>query len=291
MAAMGRVKRYVAELPKAVRPRERHHEPAFRLAVSPDTLASPLAAAWLGHATVLLRLGNQWILTDPVFSARIGIPVGPLTIGLGRELPTVDVHSLPRPDVVLLSHAHFDHLDKPSLRRLAHPDTRVITAAGTGRLVPRGFGQVDELAWGRELGAGSLTLRAIQPRHWGARMTVDSFRGYNSYVLDSLDKRVLFAGDTALTDCFRPLAEEPKRTDLAIFGIGAYDPWIHNHASPEQAWAMFVESGARRLMPMHHSTFKLSDEPRHEPIARLFAAAGTTQDVIVGHELATLWSE
>jgi hypothetical protein len=102
---MGRVKRYVAELPKAARHRERHHEPPFRLAVPPESLASPLAAAWLGHATVLLRLGGQWILTDPVFSARIGIPVGPLTIGLSRELPTVDIPTLPRPDIVLLSHA------------------------------------------------------------------------------------------------------------------------------------------------------------------------------------------
>lgn len=167
----------------------------------------------------------------------------------------------------------------------------MITAAGTARLVPRGFGQVDELGWDREFIANGLQLRAIQPRHWGARMTVDAHRGYNAYVLDSTDRRVLFAGDTALTERFRPLAKEPRPIDLAVFGIGAYDPWIHNHASPEQVWTMFRESGARHLLPMHHSTFKLSDEPREEPLTRLFAAAGTTASVIVGHELGRVWTD
>jgi L-ascorbate metabolism protein UlaG (beta-lactamase superfamily) len=291
VAALNRLRRYSVEVPRAIADRGVTPTGVVPVAVRPELNTAPLAAAWLGHASVLLRLGNQWVLTDPVFSARIGIPIGPLTIGLGRLQPPPDTASLPRPDVILLSHAHFDHLDKPSLRKLANQETRVITAAGTGRLVPRGFAQVDELGWDRELVVGGLTLRAMQPRHWGARISVDRHRGYNSYVIDSDLRRVLFAGDTALTDRFKVLASEPRKTDLAVFGIGAYDPWIHNHASPEQVWTMFNESGAKRLMPMHHSTFKLSDEPAHEPLTRLFAAAGTTREVIVGHELGSVWSE
>lgn len=286
--AVGRLRRYWSELPAALESRADLSQP---LSFSPPAAASEalLAASWLGHASVLIRVGGQWILTDPVFSHRIGIAVGPLTLGLGRLLPPPDPASLPRPDLILLSHAHFDHLDKPTLRALASPHTRVITAAGTGRLVPRGFAQVDELPWTRELTAGPLHLRAMQPRHWGARTAIDSHRGYNSYVIDAPQRRVLFAGDTAMSDCFAPLANEQKPIDLAIFGIGAYDPWIHNHASPEQAWEMYRQSGARHLMPMHHSTFKLSEEPREEPLQRLLRAAHNAQHLLVGIEPGTMW--
>ncbi len=288
-AALNRLRRYTKELPKALRQADSHDHPPLPLDLPHVVAERPLAASWLGHATVLLRLGGRWILTDPVFSARIGIPIGPVTLGLGRHAPAIDPATLPRPDLILISHAHFDHLDVPSLKRLIHPETRVVTASGTGRLIPRGFAEVDELGWDRELRVDGLTLRAMQPRHWGARVTIDRRRGYNSYLLDSDARRALFAGDTALTDRFKSLAEEPRRTDLAIFGIGAYDPWIHNHASPEQVWEMFNQSGARRLMPMHHSTFKLSDEPREEPLQRLLLAAGSTRELVVAHELGGLW--
>jgi len=289
--AVSRLRRYWQEIPHALRHRQGVSHPSGTLPFTPpeQVVEATLAASWLGHASVLIRIGNQWVLTDPVFSHRIGIPVGPLTIGLGRLSPPPDPSRLPRPDVILLSHAHFDHLDKPTLRRFAGPHTRVITAAGTGRLVPRGFAQVDELKWNQNLSLGDVQLRAMQPRHWGARTAIDSHRGYNSYVIDASDRRVLFAGDTAMSDCFAPLARESKPIDLAIFGIGAYDPWIHNHASPEQAWEMFRQSGGRRMMPMHHSTFKLSDEPREEPLQRLLRIAGERVDQLVGLELGSTW--
>jgi L-ascorbate metabolism protein UlaG (beta-lactamase superfamily) len=285
---MNRLRRYSAEIPAAFIARSETGL-APLLGNAPSDLRY-VSAAWLGHASILLRLGSRWILTDPVFSQRIGIPIGPVTIGLSRMLPSVAITDLPPIDLVLVSHAHFDHLDKPTLRRLATPGTRVITARGTGRLIPRGFGQVDELGWDKTIEAAGLTLRALRPRHWGARLTVDSHREYNSYVLDANQRRILFAGDTALTDRFASLANESKRIDLSIFGIGAYDPWIHNHASPEQVWSMFEQSGAKYLMPMHHSTFKLSDEPTQEPMQRLLAAAGGQSDRIVARDLGRLWT-
>jgi hypothetical protein len=285
---MNRLRRYSAEIPAAFIARSETGL-APLLGNAPSDLRY-VSAAWLGHASILLRLGSRWILTDPVFSQRIGIPIGPVTIGLSRMLPSVAITDLPPIDLVLVSHAHFDHLDKPTLRRLATPGTRVITARGTGRLIPRGFGQVDELGWDKTIEAAGLTLRALRPRHWGARLTVDSHREYNSYVLDANQRRILFAGDTALTDRFASLANESKRIDLSIFGIGAYDPWIHNHASPEQVWSMFEQSGAKYLMPMHHSTFKLSDEPTEEPMQRLLAAAGGQSDRIVARDLGRLWT-
>lgn len=246
----------------------------------------PLVASWLGHASVLLRIGGLWVLTDPVFSRRIGVKIGPVTFGVERQLPPVDPATLPPIDLVLISHAHFDHLDRPTLRRLITPRTRVLTAAKTSDLIPRGFDQVAELGWGEHIDINGLTIRALRPEHWGARTVWDRHRGYNSYVLETPHKRVLFAGDTAYCDAFDRL----HGVDLSIFGIGAYDPWIAKHANPEQVWQMASAAGSQRLLPMHHSTFELSDEPPDEPLKRLVAAAGQGRAQIVGSELGTLWA-
>ncbi len=254
----------------------------------------PLSAAWLGHASTLLRIADRWVLTDPVFSERIGVSLGALTLGVARQGPTFDPAHLPHIDLILLSHAHFDHLDKPTLRRLASPSTRVVTAANTKRLIPDGFGDVRELHWGQELRIGPLLLRALRPEHWGARTAWDTHRGYNAYVLEAdaarqHRARVLFAGDTAHSEVFQSLAQAGG-VDLSIFGIGAYDPWIAKHATPEQVWAMHTAAGGRHLLPMHHSTFELSDEPMDEPMRRLLAAAGQSESSIVARQLGEMWS-
>jgi len=254
----------------------------------------PLSAAWLGHASTLLRIADRWVLTDPVFSERIGVSVGPVTLGVARKGPMIDLAHLPHIDLILISHAHFDHLDKPTLRRLASPSTRVVTAANTRKLIPDGFGEVRELHWGQELRIGPLLLRALRPEHWGARTAWDKHRGYNAYVLEAdaarqHRSRVLFAGDTAHSNVFESLASAGG-TDLSIFGIGAYDPWIAKHATPEQVWAMHTSAGGRHLLPMHHSTFELSDEPMDEPMRRLIAAAGDAASSVVARQIGEIWS-
>jgi L-ascorbate metabolism protein UlaG (beta-lactamase superfamily) len=242
---------------------------------------------WLGHASTLLRVAGSTILTDPVLSSRIGVRVGSLTLGLDRlRPPPMDLHSLPPIDVVLLSHAHFDHLDRPTLQRLANPRTTVITAHRTTRLVPAGFGRVIELDWGQQFTIAGVTYAAIRPAHWGARRWLDATRGYNSYLIRGADRRVFFAGDTAFTTSFRDLGP----VDLAIMGIGAYDPWIHAHASPEEAWAMANAMRARCIMPVHHSTFELSDEHVDEPMERLLEVARHETDRVVAHEPGKLWT-
>lgn len=227
--------------------------------------------SWLGHCTVLLSIHGKTILTDPVLSHRIGLRLGPLTVGLGRmaDVPVLP-SNLPPIDIVLISHPHFDHLDRPTLRALTSRRTTVITARNTARLIPKGYGQVVEIDWGQDRTIEGVSFKALRPVHWGARAVWDRHRGYNSYLIDSPDRRVLFAGDTAHTGAFGGLGP----VDLAIFGIGAYDPWIHAHANPEQVWSMFHDVRGKLLLPVHHSTFRLSEEPRDEPMTRLLAAAG-----------------
>ncbi len=234
-----------------------------------------LHAAWLGHSTVLLKVAGKVILTDPIFSKRAGVRLGVCTVGIRRRVePALAMDALPRPDIIVLSHAHMDHFDIPSLRKLAGPRTTIVTAKNTSDLLRHGrYGRVRELGWDESARFGPVTCRAFEVNHWGARYGSDTWRGYNGYVIEADGYRVLFAGDTALTGRFRDLRES-RRFDLAIMPIGAYNPRIHLHCSPEQAWRMGNEAGAECFLPVHHQTFALGQEPVGEPIERLYEAAG-----------------
>jgi L-ascorbate metabolism protein UlaG (beta-lactamase superfamily) len=170
----------------------------------------------------------------------------------------------------------MDHFDIPSLRRLAHPSTHLVTAHGTSELLParRRYRDVREMKWGERARYGSLDVKAFEVKHWGARYGSDNWRGYNGYVVESGRYRVLFAGDTAQTDSFRALRCS-RPFDLAIMPIGAYNPRIYHHCCPEQAWAMGNDAGAEMFLPVHHRTFPLGQEPVDEPIERFYEAAGS----------------
>ncbi len=242
-----------------------------------------ITAAWLGHATVLLNFLGSWILTDPALERRIGLGRGRAKLGPKRLVePGLRPGELPPLDLVLLSHAHMDHTDLGTLRRLS-ADTPVVVQTGNRDLVRR-FRRVNELAWGEETEIHGLRIESTESRHWGARMITDTQRGYGGYLLQKQGRTVLFAGDTAYTDALTLLGQR-GRIDLAILPIGAYDPWIANHASPEQAWAMFKALGAEYVLPVHHSTFRLSREPVDEPIRRFLAAAGDERWRVVASEI------
>ncbi len=234
-----------------------------------------LHAAWLGHSTVLLKLDGFTVLTDPVFSARVGLSFGPMTLGIKRMVDVAaPLSTLPAIDLILLSHAHMDHFDLPSLRLLENSHTRVVTATRTSDLLrARRYAQVNELGWNERLQAGPARVTAFEVAHWGARMRSDVFRGYNGYLLEIGAYRIVFGGDTAYTDCFKQLRSS-TRVDLAIMPIGAYDPWIRVHCNPEQALVMANDAGAEFILPVHHQTFRLGREGQYEPIERLLAATG-----------------
>jgi L-ascorbate metabolism protein UlaG (beta-lactamase superfamily) len=250
-----------------------------------------LYAAWLGHSTVLLKIDGFTILTDPVFSSRIGINLGIGTLGPKRFVgPALAAGQLPKVDLILLSHAHMDHFDLPSLRRLESRRSTVVTAANTSDLlrVDR-YGGVRELRWGQKTAAGPLEIRAFRVNHWGARMRSDTHRGYNGYALESGRYRVLFGGDTADTGLFADV-RSAKPYHLAIMPVGAYNPWIHYHCTPEQAWRMAGEANSEFFLPVHHQTFPLSDEPPSEPIERVLTAAGNHPDRVAARRIGEEFS-
>jgi L-ascorbate metabolism protein UlaG (beta-lactamase superfamily) len=245
-----------------------------------------LHAAWLGHSTVLLKIDGVILITDPVFSEKVGIEIGPLTVGIKR-LVAAALHGqqLPAPDVVLVSHAHMDHLDRPSLRALYSPETSVVTAAKTGDLIRSSrFGAVHELNWGQQVEIAGVKIQAFEVNHWGARVRTDTYRGYNGYVIESGRYRVVFGGDTAYTHSFRQ-AKGARPTDVAIMPIGAYQPWIRYHCNPEQAWEMAQDCGAEYVLPVHHQTFQLGREAYREPIDRLVTAAGSRPQRVCLHDI------
>lgn len=276
-SSAGRYPRYLADLLRGRRAESQVHDhldQQWKQLLSGQGLQGAL---WLGHNSVFLAVDGLTILLDPVLGERIGVRIPGVTVGPARLLPRIAIDHLPTPDLILISHAHFDHLDVPTLKALAHPHTSLITAADTADLIPKGFASVQELEWGRSSRYKHLTITALRPNHWGARTMWDRHRSYNAYLIESPHARWLYAGDTAMTRNLHGLGD----VDLSIFGIGAYNPWIHAHANPEQVWEMSCANRSQRLLPVHHSTFQLSDEPLHEPMQRLLSAAGSDQDRIV----------
>jgi L-ascorbate metabolism protein UlaG (beta-lactamase superfamily) len=251
--------------------------------------ADDLTIAWLGHASVLIDFQGVTVLTDPAFFARIGLALPGVTLGPKRIVePALTPEALPPLDAVLISHAHLDSLDRPSLRRLAAAPLLVVPARARDLVDDLGFRRIVELGWGERVQVGDLTIEAVPVSHWGKRWPWSGWRGYNGYLLTRGARRVLFASDTAYTPALAQLGRERGIT-AAILGIGAYDPWIMNHADPEQGWRMFTESGACALVPVHWDTFRLGKEPLGEAMARLLAAAGRDADRVVIRRVGETW--
>ena len=263
--------------------------PAFARPTPAEWSDNRITAAWLGHATVLVNFFGIRILTDPVLFARIGIRLPGLTLGPKRlTASALTVRDLPKIDIVLLSHAHFDHFDMRTLHRF-DGSTTVITPGRTRDLLRwTRFRDVSELHWSEiksvTTSAGKIDIIAFRVEHWGARKRRDTYRGYNGYVLERNNRRILFGGDTALSDLFAELRASGP-IDLAIMPIGAYNPWIHSHCTPEQAVQMANEAGAHFIMPIHHQTFRLSSEDFREPIERFQAALHETPERIALREI------
>ncbi len=251
-----------------------------------------VTATWIGHATVLINFRGVTILTDPVLGKRIAPPeLFGKNFGIRRITePAVRPEDLPQIDLVLLSHAHYDHWDRATLKRFKRP-TRAIIPPATRDLLPGGsFGEVSELPWGETVRVKGLTITAVPAEHWGQRGRDPTPRGYSGYLIEGGGTRIFFAGDSAFgkqwpaTQWRKNLGD--RDVDLCLLPIG--DSYYHgNHMSPEEAWRLFRLLGGRQLMPIHWRTFIQSPpdkEPTFSPIERLRAAAGGEQRLIVGAE-------
>ncbi len=240
-----------------------------------------ITLAWLGHASVLIDFYGFRILTDPTFFSRIGVDAWVGTIGPLRLVQcALAPEDVPEIDLLLVTHAHFDHLDTPSIAAVPGRPAVVMAHATADLLPQRDWASVSELRWDEatrvRTARGDAQVRAIEVRHWGARVRRDTWRGYGGFVIEREGRRLLIGGDTADT----PRFADHRRYgpyEAAVMPIGAYDPWITNHCTPEQAVRMADAAGARFFVPIHHQSFSLSREPLLEPIERAEAALAQEQ--------------
>lgn len=249
-----------------------------------------LTIATLGHASVLMNYFGVRVISDPSLYDRVGLSFDSvLTIGPHRFTePPLRASDLQTVDVILVTHAHMDHLDIPSLKAMPK-NAAVITCENCASLIaPLGFSDVRELRWGESTEVHGLKVTAMGAKHWGKRWPWGPAYGFNSFVLEKNGARLLLACDSAYTDIFAALASNPP--EVAVLSCGAYDPWIWNHANPEQVWEMFQQIHARFLVPIHWGTFRLSKEPMDEPMKRLTAAAGDQADRIILRRIGGTWT-
>lgn len=256
--------------------RESHERPMTGTSRPVELVANnELGLTFIGHSSFLLQIDGRKVLIDPVFSKRL--------ILLRRQRhPGVLVEKLPPIDLVLLTHAHMDHLDLTSLRRIVRA-TRRLTGRAPEVVVPRGvedlveslgFSHIHQLEWWEETKVQGLKVTMTPCKHWGARMFRDMHRGYGGYVVEGGGQSVYHSGDTAYFDGFREIGRR-LNPNVALLPIGAYFPDSYRsvHTSPEEALRAFVELGAEQMVPMHYGTFRLGREPMDEPLKRLEAEA------------------
>jgi len=241
------------------------------------TLAKPgeLGVTFIGHSSFLIQIGGQTVLVDPVFARW-------LVVLRRLRRPGVPIGGLPPIDAVLLSHAHMDHLNRPSLRKVVEHTRRLTGKApiaivpwGVGNLIQDlGFSRIVSLEWWQSTMLGGVDVTLTPAKHWGARLFNDTYRGFGGYVLRSGGHSIYHSGDTAY---FGGFAEIGRRfsPQIALLPIGAYNPdnFRSVHTSPEDALQGFLDLRARIMVPMHFGTFRLSAEPVAEPLPRLLAAA------------------
>jgi len=235
--------------------------------------SNQLRVTLINHATVLLQQGGINILTDPMWSERAS-PfswIGPRR----RRLPGVRWEDLPRIDIALLSHNHYDHLDAATLRRLgSRGESQFVVPIGLARWFrSRNVGPVHELDWGDSLPIRGITIHCVPAMHFSARGLFDRNRTlWCGYVIEAADRMIYFAGDTGFGGHFAQIRERFGAPRLALLPIGAYEPrWFMGpvHMDPGEAIRAHEILGAQTSIAIHHGTFQLADESLEAPRQQL----------------------
>jgi L-ascorbate metabolism protein UlaG (beta-lactamase superfamily) len=230
-----------------------------------------LAVTFIGHSSFFVQIGGKNVVIDPNFARWLFV--------LKRlRNPGLRIADLPPIDAVLVTHAHFDHLHRPSLRAIARatrqrgcrPPVIIVPKNVRDLVFDLGFEKVVELDWWDHSKLGGLNITHVPANHWGARVIRDMHRGFGGFVLSSGVHSLYHSGDTAYFDGFHEIGKR-LRPEVALLPIGAYNPPSFRavHTSPEDAVQAFRDLSARWMIPMHYGTFKLSHEPMEEPVQRL----------------------
>ena len=239
-----------------------------------------LRFAWLGHAGVLLEMNGRRLLIDPVFSERASIFQW---AGPRRFQPSpLQAGNLPAVDAVLISHDHYDHLDRATIRALVGKTTGFHVPLGVASIledwnIPKT--KIHEYAWWDERTVHGITITAVPARHFSGRGLFNRFGTlWCGWSVSDSSNRIYHSGDTGMTAAFREIGVMNGPFDLTFIKIGAYDrSWPDIHLDPEQAVAALADLRGQALVPIHWGVFDLGLHSWYEPIERLVKAAGKAQ--------------
>jgi len=230
--------------------------------------------AWIGHATFLIKLGDTTIITDPLFSNN----TGPLIFGPKRYVdPAIKLRDIPKIDLFLLTHNHYDHLDMSTIRNFPYKKTKVVTPLKLSKYF-KNYNDVNELDWYEEINVNNdLKITLLPAVHWSKRSLFDTNKTlWGNYLIQYKDKKILFACDTGVGSIYKDLGEKYGPIDLTFINIGAYnfypmmpikDKSIY-HTNPEQALSVAKNLKSKKVIGMHWGTVVLSLEPIMEPPVR-----------------------
>lgn len=250
-----------------------------------DWQDNELNISWIGHSTILIKLFDKIILTDPVLFDRVGLYFFGSSIGPARLTPpALSIDEIPKPDLILLSHAHMDHTDYPTLKEITNrfPNQIDVVVAHLNADVTEDlkWKSMKILDWNESAEIKGIRIKALEVEHFGWRFPweKDRSRGYfkdgrsyNAYLIEYSGKKILFGGDTRNTNKLDDLKNE--NIDVALMPIGAYNPWRRAHCNPEEALQMAERMNAKFIIPMHCKTFQQGQEPFNEPISWLKKSA------------------
>ncbi len=231
---------------------------------------------WIGHATFLMQLNNKRILIDPFFS----VSAGPLKcLGPKRFLPpALKIDELPSIDYIYITHNHYDHLDRPFLKRIAQTNSpKIFVPAGLYKKIRKwGFKNIVETHWHQSYEEHGIKLTALPAYHYSRRSLFDYKKTWwCSYSIATSQLKLFHSGDTGYGKVFKEIGEQYGPFDYAMLGIGAYQPpeiMKAVHTNPEEAAQIAADINAKIILPMHWGSIVLSPEPLTEPMTRLAAA-------------------
>jgi len=236
---------------------------------------------WIGHAGFFVQFAKHSVVIDPNWAQWHGIV-------RRQRNPGLHLHEVPLVDLVLVSHAHFDHMHKRSLKTLQSKDGIVVPKGSRSLVRSLDFKNVFEMNVWDELEFDDMTVIHTPSHHWGARFIHDSHRDYGGYIIRAGGKSIFHCGDSAYFEGFKEIGKR-EHIDIALMPIGAYDaPSGRNvHMNPEEAVQAFADLAAEFMLPMHYATFPLGNEHPEEPVERLLAEAdrlGLSDRIIIPSE-------
>jgi N-acyl-phosphatidylethanolamine-hydrolysing phospholipase D len=228
---------------------------------------------WIGHATYLIKLGDTTIITDPVFSKN----AGPLIFGPKRFTePALSLNEIPKTNLFLLTHNHYDHQDMMTIRRYPFKDSKILLPLNLGKYFTKhNYKDVNEMDWYEEIKVNKdLKITFLPAVHWSKRSLTDTNKTlWGNFLIQYKEKKILFACDTGYGKIYEELGKKYGPIDLTIINIGAYDfrPMFNKsiyHTTPEEALNIAKDLKSKKVMGMHWGTFVLSLEPIMEPSKR-----------------------